>query len=150
MRKSKFNESQIAAILKEAEAGAAVADVARKNGISAATFYVWRSKYRGMAASDMQRLRESEQENVRLKRMYVNLSRGSRTADGGGGKKVVMPTQRREVVSWLREVRLVSERHACRLVRQARSTQRLRLRSSVDRSPEAEARLVELAQAHPA
>ena len=74
MRKSKFNESQIAAILKEAEAGAAVADVARKHGISAATFYAWRSKYGGMAVSDMQRLRELEQENARLKRMYANLS----------------------------------------------------------------------------
>lgn len=74
MRKSKFNESQIAAILKEAESGAAVADVARKHGISAATFYAWRSKYGGMAVSDMQRLRELEQENARLKRMYANLS----------------------------------------------------------------------------
>lgn len=74
MRKSKFNESQIAAILKEVEAGAAVADVARKHGISAATFYAWRSKYGGMAVSDMQRLRELEQENARLKRMYANLS----------------------------------------------------------------------------
>ena len=74
MRKSKFNESQIAAILKEAESGAAVADVARKHGISAATFYAWRSKYGGTAVSDMQRLRELEQENARLKRMYANLS----------------------------------------------------------------------------
>lgn len=74
MRKSKFNESQIAAILKEAEAGVAVAEVARKHGISAATFYAWRSKYGGMAVSDMQRLRELEQENARLKRMYANLS----------------------------------------------------------------------------
>lgn len=74
MRKSKFNESQIAAILKEAEAGTAVADVARRHGISAATFYAWRSRYGGMAVSDMQRLRELEQENARLKRMYANLS----------------------------------------------------------------------------
>lgn len=74
MRKSKFSESQIAEILKEAEAGAPVADVARKHGISAATFYAWRSKYGGMSVSDMQRLRELEQENARLKRMYANLS----------------------------------------------------------------------------
>ena len=74
MRKSKFNESQIASILKEAEAGAAVSEVARRHGISAATFYAWRSKYGGMAVSDMQRLRELEQENARLKRMYANLS----------------------------------------------------------------------------
>jgi putative transposase len=74
MRKSKFSESQIAVILKEAEAGLAVAEVARKHGISAATFYQWRSKYGGMSVSDMQRLRELEQENARLKRMYANQS----------------------------------------------------------------------------
>ncbi|MGH8113111.1 MAG: transposase [Rhodanobacteraceae bacterium] len=74
MRKSKFSESQIAAVLKEAEAGVAVADVCRQHGISAATFYQWRSKYGGMGVSDMQRLRELEAENSRLKRMYANLS----------------------------------------------------------------------------
>jgi putative transposase len=74
MRKSKFSESQIADILREAEAGLAVAEVARKHGISAATFYQWRSKYGGMSVSDMQRLRELEQENARLKRMYANQS----------------------------------------------------------------------------
>lgn len=74
MRKSKFSEVQIAAILKEAEAGIAVAEVARKHGISAATFYQWRSKYGGMEVSDLQRMRELEQENARLKRMYADLS----------------------------------------------------------------------------
>jgi putative transposase len=74
MRKSKFTESQIAAILQEAEAGVAVTEVARKHAISAATFYQWRSKYGGMSVSDMQRLRELEQENARLKRMYADLS----------------------------------------------------------------------------
>jgi putative transposase len=74
MRKSKYSESQIAAILQEAEAGLAVAEVARKHGIRAATFYQWRSKYGGMSVSDMQRLRELEQENARLKRMYADLS----------------------------------------------------------------------------
>ena len=74
MRKSKFSEVQIAAILKEAEAGVAVAEVARKHGISAATFYQWRAKYGGMEVSDLQRMRELEQENARLKRMYADLS----------------------------------------------------------------------------
>ena len=74
MRKSKFSESQIAEILKEAESGMAVSDLARKHGISAATFYQWRSRYGGMAVSDMQRLRELEQENGWLKKMYANLS----------------------------------------------------------------------------
>jgi putative transposase len=74
MRKSKFSESQIAEILKEAEAGVSVVDVVRKHGISQPTFYAWRSKYGGMSVSDMQRLRELEQENARLKRMYADLS----------------------------------------------------------------------------
>ena len=74
MRKSKFTESQVAGILQEAEAGVAVSEVARKHGISAATFYQWRSKYGGMSVSDLQRLRELEQENARLKRMYADLS----------------------------------------------------------------------------
>jgi putative transposase len=74
MRKSKFSESQIAAVLKEVESGVAVADVARKHGISSGTFYQWRSRYGGMSVSDMQRLRELEQENARLKRMYADLS----------------------------------------------------------------------------
>jgi putative transposase len=74
MRKSKFSESQIAGILQEVEAGLAVSEAARKHGISAATFYQWRSKYGGMNVSDMQRLRELEQENTRLKRMYADLS----------------------------------------------------------------------------
>lgn len=69
MRKSKFSESQIAGILQEAGAGMAVAEVARKHGVSAATFYQWRSKFGGMSVSDIQRLRELEQENARLKRM---------------------------------------------------------------------------------
>ncbi len=74
MRKSKFSESQIAAVLREVESGVAVADVARKHGISSGTFYQWRSRYGGMSVSDMQRLRELEQENARLKRMYADLS----------------------------------------------------------------------------
>lgn len=74
MRKSKFTESQIAGILQEAVAGVAVTEVARKHAISAATFYQWRSKFGGMSVSDMQRLRELEQENARLKRMYADLS----------------------------------------------------------------------------
>ena len=74
MRQSKFSESQISAILKEAESGVALADVLRKHQVSSATFYKWRAKYGGMPVSVMQRLRELEQEHGRLKRMYANLS----------------------------------------------------------------------------
>lgn len=74
MRKSKFSESQIVAILKEDEAGLAVAELCRKHGISAATYYAWKSKYAGATVSDLTRTRELEAENARLKRMYAELA----------------------------------------------------------------------------
>ncbi len=70
----RMTESQIVAILKEAEAGMPVKDICRKYGISNSTFYKWREKYGGMEASDMRRLKELEEENRRIKQMYAELS----------------------------------------------------------------------------
>ncbi len=72
MKKSKFTESQIFNILKQAESGISVVDICREHGIGNATFYKWRAKYGGMDASMMKRLKELEDENQRLKRMYAN------------------------------------------------------------------------------
>ena len=72
MKKSKFTESQIFNMLKQAESGLAVADLCREHGISGATFYKRKAKYGGMDNSMMKRLRELEEENYRLKRMYAN------------------------------------------------------------------------------
>lgn len=72
MKKSKFTESQILDMLKQAEAGVSAADICREYGVSAATLYKWKAKYSGMDASMMKRLRELEDENLRLKRMYAN------------------------------------------------------------------------------
>jgi putative transposase len=72
MKKSKFTESQIFNILKEAEGGISVIDICRQHGIGNATFYKWRAKYGGMDASMMKRLKELEEENQRLKHMYAN------------------------------------------------------------------------------
>ena len=74
MRKSKFSESQIVSFLKEAEAGRKVSEICREHGVSTATFYQWRSKYGGMEASDMKRLKELQSENEKLKRMYVEMA----------------------------------------------------------------------------
>jgi putative transposase len=74
MKKSKFTETQIVKILKEVEAGRAVKDVCRENGIADATYYNWKAKYGGMEASDIKRLKELEDENRQLKQMYAELS----------------------------------------------------------------------------
>lgn len=74
MKKSKFNETKILAILKEAEAGMTVAEISRKYGISNGTFYNWKSKYAGMSGSEIRRMRQLEEENKKLKHMYADLS----------------------------------------------------------------------------
>jgi putative transposase len=74
MKGSRFSETQIIAILKETEAGMLVKDVCRKHGISDATYYKWKSKYGGMAASDLKRMKEMEAELSRLKRMYADMA----------------------------------------------------------------------------
>ena len=71
MKKSRFTDSQIMDVLKRAEAGIAVPDLCRELGVSTATFYKWRAKYGGMDTSMMSKLKELEEENRRLRRMYV-------------------------------------------------------------------------------
>jgi putative transposase len=71
MKKSKFSDSQIMAILKQGESGVPVPELCREHGMSSATFYKWRAKYGGMDASLMARMKELEEENRRLKKMYA-------------------------------------------------------------------------------
>lgn len=71
MRRSRFTDSQIMAVLRQAEAGTSVPDLCREHGISTATFYKWRSKFGGMDVSLMARMKELEEENRRLKKLYV-------------------------------------------------------------------------------
>lgn len=78
MKKSRFSETQIVSILKQQEAGRPTAEVCREYGISQATFYNWKSKYGGMEASDVKRLKELEEENTRLKKMYAEVSMDNR------------------------------------------------------------------------
>ncbi|GAA6152205.1 hypothetical protein NBRC116587_16240 [Pseudoteredinibacter isoporae] len=74
MKKSRYTETQIVKILKEVEAGRLVKEVCREYEISGATYYNWKSKYGGMEASDIKRLKELEEENHRLKAMFADLS----------------------------------------------------------------------------
>jgi putative transposase len=71
MKRKRFTEGQIIAILKEAEAGFAVADLVRKHGIAEGTYYRWKAKYGGMEISDAKRLKQLEDENRRLKRLVA-------------------------------------------------------------------------------
>lgn len=74
MKGTRYTEAQIVKILKEAEAGVSVTDLMRQYGFSKSSFYKWKAKYGGMEASDLQRMRELEEENRKLKQMYANLS----------------------------------------------------------------------------
>lgn len=74
MKKSTFTPEQIARILKEFDQGKSVEQISRDHGVSKATFYKWRQRYGGLEASELKRLKELEEENSRLKRMYANLA----------------------------------------------------------------------------
>jgi putative transposase len=74
MKKSRFTETQIISLLKEADAGMKVEELCRKHGISPASYYNWKKKYGGMDASENKRLKELEEENAKLKRMYADMA----------------------------------------------------------------------------
>lgn len=94
MKKSRFSDSQILAILKQAEGGVPVTQLCREHGISSATFYKWRSKFGGMDASLMARMKELEEENRRLNEIYLLFRRDSMTQE-----------ERRELIQKLEDLR---------------------------------------------
>ena len=74
MKRSKFNPTQVAKILKEFEQGKDVDTISREHGVSKATFYKWRQRYGGMEASELKKVKALEEENAKLKRMYADLA----------------------------------------------------------------------------
>ena len=80
MKQSKFTPEQISSILKEFENGINVQEITRKHGVSSATFYKWRQRYGGYDAKELRRIKELEEENSKLKRMYANLALDMETA----------------------------------------------------------------------
>lgn len=87
MKKGRFSEEQIIAILREAEAGKKVEEIARAHKISTYTFYKWRKKFRGMEVQDAKKLRELEAENAKLKKIVANLSLDNMVLKDALGKK---------------------------------------------------------------
>ncbi|UWU19289.1 IS3 family transposase (plasmid) [Rhizobium sullae] len=136
MKKQRFTEEQIIGVLKEQEAGAKVADLCRKHGLSEATFYNWKAKYGGMEVSEAKRLKALEDENARLKKLLAEQMLDAAALRELLGKKMVGPAAQRDAVTHLKAVMGLSERRACQIISADRKT--IRYRSS--RPPEVDLR----------
>ena len=132
MKKSRFTETQIVGILKEAESGLPMADLLRSHGISGATFYKWRSKYGGLEASELKRVKELEQQLSEYKTMVAELTHDNRALKNLIEKKALAPTGKRDAVDYLVGEEAVPITRACAhlgwLGHRITSAQQVRLR----------------------
>ncbi|WP_395375807.1 IS3 family transposase [Marinicella sp. W31] len=121
MKKSKFSETQIVSILKEQESGLKVDHICRKHSISPATFYKWKSKYGGMQASDLKRMKELEQELSQYKKMYAELAHENYALKDVIEKKPLAPVDKKTVVKYLVREHDLTISQSCRLIHLSRS-----------------------------
>ncbi|WP_086000132.1 IS3 family transposase [Novosphingobium sp. AP12] len=126
MKRARFSEEQIIGVLKEAEAGAKTADLARRHGVSEATLYNWKAKYGGLEVSEARRLRDLESENAKLKRLLADAMLDQAALKDLLGKKVLTPAAKREAVAHLQACHGMSERRACRVIDADRKSVRYR------------------------
>ena len=128
MKRRRHTPEQIVRKLREVERllgeGQTIAEAAKQVEISEQTYHRWRNQYGGMKADDAKRLRELERENARLKRIVADKEARYRRAQGDRPGKLVSPSRRREAVCMLQDRLELSERRACRVTGQHRSTQR--------------------------
>ncbi|MBA4045030.1 MAG: IS3 family transposase [Erythrobacter sp.] len=143
MKRVRFSEEQIIGVLKEAEAGAKTADLARRHGVSEATIYNWKAKYGGLEVSEARRLRELESENAKLKRLLADAMLDQAALKDLLFKKVVTPAAKREAVAHLQTCHGMSERRACRVIDADRKS--MRYRSTRDDDGDLREKLRELA-----
>jgi putative transposase len=144
MKKSRYSEEQIIGILKQHEAGVKTADLCREHGISAATFYGWKSKFGGMDVSEAARLRQMEDENPPAEAAGGGFEPGQGDAEGGDPKKRLELAELRKEVAFVSTEFGESERAACKLLGVDRSTYRYEPRP--DRNAELREELVKLAR----
>ncbi|MHA6766383.1 IS3 family transposase [Sphingobium ummariense] len=144
MKRTRFTEEQIIAVLKEAEAGAKTGDLARRHGVSEATIYNWKARYGGLEVSEAKRLRALEDENAKLKRLLAEAMLDNAGLKDLLGKKLVTPAAKREAVARLQAVLGMSERRACRVIGADRKS--MRYRSQRDDDSDLRSKLRELAQ----
>ena len=124
MKRQRFSIEQIVAVLKQAELGLPVADLIRQIGISEQTFYRWKRQYAGLESDQVRELRQVVEENARLKKLVAELSLDKAVPAGCSSKNVPRPALMKEVVAYVVSSHGYSERRACQVTGQHRSTQR--------------------------